>query len=442
MSTKTDLVALLEKPGDFESWDRAFRTQVENFELREEIFNKRPLLVKPVWPVQPEPPKRPNITIKRGAQTRSQAEIAAELAAAQAAGTDPNRQTPAPEPSTSTGNEPSTTGNPNLPVEVPQNEYDMLMKEYEAIKGDWGVQMSIYNTNCKHFDAISKEYNDQKSKLIKLREWIEKTVSNAYMETCCKPSEPLPTWYTNLQTSAKKDTRKIEDELSEELEDLTKCSGKAPKWMEWTADWEKVISRMDSRGMVELKSSRIWYRLTSRKLKWHDETRPWIAPYEIMNVDKIDAGTLNYRTFLSDLRAWVVSNPPKASKTPGKPIVRGSFPTTLGDNDGDNQATDEEQEVKEQATTKQPRKTKPKGSGASKSKRKYGDRGSVSTVNCRSCEKPGHTFENCWYTFPEKAPANYPLTEEGKRNATKNLAADSSLREEVEKLRSAKTRKE
>ncbi|OJD22751.1 hypothetical protein ACJ73_05894, partial [Blastomyces percursus] len=64
MSTKTDLVALLQSPADFESWDRAFRTQVQNVDLKKEIFGEKPLLQKPTTLRRPEPPRAPNIVIK------------------------------------------------------------------------------------------------------------------------------------------------------------------------------------------------------------------------------------------------------------------------------------------------------------------------------------------------------------------------------------------
>ena len=48
-------------------------------------------------------------------------------------------------------------------------------------------------------------------------------------------------------------------------------------------------------------------------------------------------------------------------------------------------------------------------------------------VSCPLCEKAGHVVEDCWYQYPEKAPAFFKPTKSTQGLVAANLKADPSL---------------
>lgn len=265
-----------------------------------------------------------------------------------------------------------------------------------------------------------KEYEDQIKGLRELTTWVTTHVSDGYKSNCCLPDEPLHRWYKNLRASAGGDTRRRLDEARQRYLKAIKPLNSPPKDMgKWIDEWEQAMGEGQRVHLASTKTVHYWFgdlevALAGLGIRWSEL-------YRVQHKDIYDEdSSITYHDVAGDLRGYLYRNPIPTSRGRAK---RGVFgPTYEGDDSaGESSAT------------------------ASKSRKRRRDTAvnAKGKAKCRACDKVGHELKDCWFVFPDKAPAGFQVTSQKVYDKVKKaIENDPSIAEERDRINKGKAKEQ
>lgn len=224
-------------------------------------------------------------------------------------------------------------------------------------------------------------------------------------------------------------------ELGDAFEYLMQQTNSPPRdWCAWMNQVEDIYNKMEVKGMQETKGSGLWFRWFGRKLRAFPDTVSWLNSFKFTNRTEIEVGTLKFREVAAVFRQDFSREMTKG-KSLRVPIVKGSFLGYAGSSEGRGAPGDalESEELNQTANIAKVRRTQ----GKVPNKRNLSQMDSVLSLEmaCSACDAKGHVLEVCWHTFPEKAPQWFQPNPVKKRTVETQLAGNSALKEEVERIR-------
>jgi len=330
----------------------------------------------------------------------------------------------------------SRAGTRNTPT-TPQTIMDLSPEGREA-----------YKMTMTEFFATEKRYNKQEAEVRALKTYMQQTVVQHYMEQATgsagadedDDAPDLSAWFQNLKQHVGVPAAEVQIDAQTAYDQAIKPISKPKEWETWLTNWEKAFAR----GRLEKR-----VLSTSRATVWVkdflDAVRalhpPWAEAYWILKKDQIYSDQLEYRAMVNDFRQAVA-----AKKIPGGRVTKGAFasfadagedtpPGALGD------AQSAEEGKPERRTTlagKGPR-TQGRSERRSSSKRRSPPPDRDSSQSCQACGH-FHPLPKCFYVFPEKAPEGWEPNPAMKRMVEILLKSDSSLQEQVRKVKGKRTR--
>ena len=204
----------------FESWDRSFRTNVEDQDLTDEVFNGAAIKAAPIYPEAPLQPGQPQQT---------------------------NMDNLSPAESTQR----------SVTLEA---TYETCLKEWEIDIKEWQAEMMEHSADEWKYQEEMSKYNKKKNANNNVHKWVEKTVSDELKKTCCLPELTLVDWYMRLRQQAQKGQAQLKSELAAAFEALLKPVKNPPQnWYDWINEVKNVFVRMEAKGMNKLKNSETWF---------------------------------------------------------------------------------------------------------------------------------------------------------------------------------------
>ncbi|OJD22824.1 hypothetical protein ACJ73_05826 [Blastomyces percursus] len=304
--------------------------------------------------------------------------------------------------------------------------YKNALVAYDVARKHWQDQMTVLSSKRTMVKEHNYKVKEQEENLNELGAWMRKTVKKDYQFDCMDEEESFADHYEKLKTRVSRGLARIQDDLARKYNENMNPKGREPKWPEWLETMESILSRMKALKMNETQNSRTWFRDLEDKLEAHGNVTAiqWLISFRADKDAEIDAGSLDFRKVIAALRRTLGS-----MKKGAKPIYKGAFPTYAGS--GESNSKEDAPEADETSKQKPPKR---KAAG----KRKYSDRGSVSSLgskHCPACGQTSHPLSKCWHTFPELAPRGQPPNETMKRIIERQINEDSALKTEIERIR-------
>jgi len=272
----------------------------------------------------------------------------------------------------------------------------------------------------RFYEIRLRKFEKQAAAISELSNWVESTVGQNIRRQACLPNEDLRQWYKNLKKTMLVDTKMLLSGAREKYRKFMHPLSKAPKdIIKWTSDLEEMIIRSARDGLDDAKRPSTWFTDLTRCTKSFLGLRLdlWALKFE----SQIDDETLDIRDITNRIRleAEKDSFDSKGSKVvrggfgPAAPVPDGSTPTgpTLNGTDDpkDHQAI-------------------------ARNKRK---RMSTAGKTCKACGQ-FHQLAKCFYVFQHKLPSWFKEDPAVRKTVDQNLATDTSLVEEIARLRKPK----
>ena len=413
MSSAKDTVAsstktILTSSANWDDWNDRFVSQAIMYDLLGHVQGKENLLPKAVKPVMEHYPQKARPTTSRS-RTQPQQEH------------EPHSQGVSEDHTMSTGPEPR---------EVMITFSDLTTDGQKSFSMAW----TFYQDDMK-------AYEKQQDLVRKMKEWIAANVSSHFQKSCCKPTESLSKWYDNLKKAAGI-SRRLEDTFARNAYRKALNPPKLRNLLTWTDSWEQAMTEAKNKEVLATTRTSEWFEDFLVAIK--GVLPSWAESYGINKDHKVEDESLDYRTVANDLRK-------KASEyTNATKIAKGSFGPTFADgNDHSEQGSEDKANTKRnrthqgwQASRKRQfasdssGKVIASGNKSGKVKTASDDSGKV----CRACEGP-HPTQKCYYLFPNKAPKIWTPKPHVQKLVEEALDADSTLKEEVERLKRTKRAK-
>jgi len=278
------------------------------------------------------------------------------------------------------------------------------------------------------FDSAWKVYSDKlrmqdthDDRVNALKDWVLASVSPPAKYGCCNPDQDLSAWHDQLQATygfgVLESKLKISDDYGNAL---TPLQGNQSHDLPWLTNWETVISLAQARQIAVTTDRDIWFH---DLIKCARPAYPsWASGYEA--VHKTNRG-LRPSEVATALRAYIMIGPlgPKTYKGNAN---TSSFGTLGGSRSGRGKGS-ERGKGGNNSGKKPGGKTRDDRGGRQGYKRSRDEEDDSGRVSCPLCEKTGHVVEDCWYQYPEKAPASFKPTKSTQGLVAANLKADPSL---------------
>jgi hypothetical protein len=277
-----------------------------------------------------------------------------------------------------------------------------------------------YRFDYHEYQEDMKAYNREIDSIRGLRAWLEKTVSSAYYKTSCSPTSTVRDWYNNLKNAIGQTDYQNHEHLRKRYRDAIKPLSKMPKDPEaWITNWEQIITEGKEKKLAFATECSDWYSNFMNAVKL--VLPNWVGIFDETQVEKVEAGTLTSQELAKGFRRAVKRFPTGTAR-----VAKGSFGLSFV-----GQAAEED--TPDSSESKENEKGgKNKGKKDSK-RRKHTDTDAATA--CRGCGLMGHYHLHCFYLLPQKAPKGFKPREELKKAAEQALKEDTSLAEEIKRLR-------
>lgn len=273
----------------------------------------------------------------------------------------------------------------------------------------------------KIYELDSREYRTQSDGILKLKEWMEKTVSNHLKKVHFKPREPISTWYSNLKKSVGGSSATSMEIAVERYKKAIKPPTKRTDLSTWISDWEKAMTLGTDKKIGATQSSYEWFNELKAALSC-SILADWFQIYAVTQREKIRAGTLEFSEVVLDMRETLRSGSQLAQGSRSR-VVKGAFgPTFAGQGD----ESEEEPE-------------KPKRDEKSTPKRKYSNLANSTKRTCQACGY-FHLTEKCYYIFPTLAPEDWKEKGHIRQQVNQALREDPTILEDAKRARSKKSK--
>ncbi|KAK4119001.1 hypothetical protein N657DRAFT_605287, partial [Parathielavia appendiculata] len=300
----------------------------------------------------------------------------------------------------------------------PENDI-MLSNLTETGKADYHAAMSRYK--------IQKDaYQIQAKSVLTLSNWVYDTVAPHLRKTCCRPQKTLVEWYAALKPQVGSTSGEEDEEARDKYRQAVKPLIRHPKDMRaWLTAWEEAFIEAVEMDVPDTFKSVHWWRDFTRAVSGIGY-EAWCQSYQIQNQHRISGNRLSYRD-VSNAFAYMLAGKTTAAAQARKPI-RGGFATYAGLSTDHTDVDTDADEPKEQPQRRARRQTPPRGT----SKRRSSD---SSRKGCKACGQESHSLSNCFYVFPHSAFEGFRFNQRTKMAVEEALRTDSSLKEEVERIR-------
>lgn len=316
------------------------------------------------------------------------------------------RRTPSADP-------PTQGTEPVIEPAAPMSAMDLTDAGRAALQ----IDMQIFIQNEKRF-------REQDAAVQKLKDWVTDTVARHYLDVACPAEGTLAIWFKNLKQELGIDDERSKRKARQQYLAAIKSELRQVKeWERWLENWEKAISLAKEKKVPEALDTSGWVD------DFLEAVRPivgqWSSSYRMITKD---TKLLTFRDLSNAFRDEVERLYPGGTGKVPK-VSKGVFGPSFADQEDPDQgaAGDAQDEGAEEAEAQ--RKRRP-------SKRKKSK-----DETCAACGLK-HSFSDCFYAFPEKAPDWFRPKSELAEKVKERFDTDQSLRklhgEVLKKEREAK----
>lgn len=373
-NNKGDYSIRLDSGKDWLDWENELRIKVDAAELTGYVFNKEPLMAKPVLP---------NIAMQRYSKR-------------------------AGIPSTAVGLDHNQAPNPTT-----------IFVRDDGINWSRGdltdAGLRNYQGDTSDYDRTEKHREKQMALVRKITDHVQDTVSKQYKTSCLRKDQRLHEWVENLQLACGKDKVDEKEDAREEYHEALEATLNYFTAEKWVSTWEEKLSAAQDKDVGDVRDVSSWAKDFFKK------TNPfldvWTRNYRLSKQDDIRKGNLSFRQLANDFREEVETMP----KPPSGRATRGAFPATFDDpqkrttNNGSERPGDRRKGQNRNRGDASREKDQTPPSTGSHPKRK------LTKEKCELCSLRGHGLQGCYYAFPEKAPDGWVLYPNVKSRAEEAL---------------------
>lgn len=390
-SDKKDLTAFLEKPEDWKAWKHDFLLKVETHQLSDHVLKGKALMPAPALP---------DIRRKKYTKTRE----ALQLARSQT-------------------------------IEVQMGEEEEPEENNETVQekgtGNWMLSdltnsgRELFNLDMTYFKQLEPTYKDEKQSITKLKDWILRTVSTEYKDTCCESNQKISTWFENLQARCGQNVKTDKSDARKAYRQVLASGPKTLKAAQtWITTWENAIAKARKENVPETTETFSWIE------DFFDTIDPiaeqWVTSYRMTQDKAIETGKLGFREVGNDFRRLLATKAPAKGRA-----AKGAFAATYADarceapnGQGDAQAVEDQP----------PRRDGDSNPGPKGSKRKNAAKEAANAERCPACYL-AHTLPRCYYALPEKAPTGFKLNQKRLAEVRARIETDADLQAQIRGLK-------
>ena len=304
-----------------------------------------------------------------------------------------------------------------------------------------------YKMSMTEFFAYEKRYNKQEGEVRALKNYMQQTVVQHYMEQATgsagadedDDAPDLSAWFQDLKQHVGVPAAEVQIDAQTAYDQAIKPISKPKEWETWLTNWEKAFAR----GRLEkrvLSTSRatVWVRDFLNAVRALHP--PWAEAYWILKKDQIYSDRLEYRDMVNDFRQAL------HAKIPGGKVTKGAFASFADAGEdtppgafGDAQSVEAEEPKRRTRPAGKGPRTRGRSERSSAKKRRSPPPERDPSKSCQACGHP-HWLTKCYYVFPEKAPEGWEPNPAMKRMVEILLKSDSSLQEQVRKAKGKRVR--
>lgn len=277
--------------------------------------------------------------------------------------------------SVSTRSSSSTTSTQETPVSSDQTRLFTIL---------WNVYTDQERKFNREIDAIKA-----------LKSWVTTSVPDHIRRTSCKPTEDLRTWYKALNNHCAVDQGALDDRIRQQYRRAVIPISDPRTAETWLKAWEQAVSRAEERDMPEGTNTSLWLS------DFIDAVRPafqvWAMVYKREYQGTARKTELTHAKLANDLRNEIQSTALAQGKTK---VVRGAF----GPSYNARLPPERDDEGSFLDTAGKGDAHPADGSFARGSlKRSNPPNRNLNSSLCQACHNKGHSIQNCFYVYPEKA---------------------------------------
>jgi hypothetical protein len=298
------------------------------------------------------------------------------------------------------------------PDHVPTSISEMTTEGKANYQHDWSTYV-----------FLSKEYKEHRTNLEKLITWIISTTSKTIWITCCKEEETMDKWYLALKaTGAAYERNRVPDARAKYQQAIKPLSKLPRNFDQWLTEWETAVAEGQELQLPDTQRATFWARDLAKALL---NAMPfWANNFISINEEKIESNELDFRDVAATVRRqWATLYQSKSST-----INKGAFPTY--------NATKEEQ-LPDEAKSEEGEKKDSRRKRNAKRKRAETQGNTGAGMSCRAC-LGAHQLPECFYVFEKLSPDGWKQSLSTKRLVRDRIEKDSSLSEEIKRLRKGK----
>lgn len=394
---------ILTGPSTWVSWHREFTNTMDALKLLEYFQGTKELLTEPRSSVNPlRIMERAQERRKKIAEEKGVAILALtdeELEGATEATLDISTATTPPDSETE-GEQAS-----GAPTAAQKRTAGKAVDDYFQTYGLFILQ-SIQNLH----DNRRKDWTAQSTKLDKARTFLNTTVAITLRNAHFSTGGSLRDWYKNLKAVAEARHETISALRGRMSDHYTALKGKAitqADFGQWLTQWETLMGEATMYKLPEVSNEGSWFEDYARAVG------PIVPLYAaLVRSNRLTNPNLGYREIATEARQTTI---PLLPSTTGARIQKGAFPSF-------NPSDSNESGKASKASHKRKNGTLP-----------------TEKAKCRLCHGRHH-MERCAYIMPHLAPEGFQIRDHVRERVDQNIASDSSLKAEVERIQNKRTK--
>lgn len=278
-------------------------------------------------------------------------------------------------------------------VDTPDLASEASLDIPETIRDLSSADAAIYINQWTEYNNKAKQHEILIKNLATVQTWIQTTVSESLLRSCCTADKPIDVWISNLKDrvgiSSVDRLRAAHVQYQQTLtQPLRKRLSTRKEVEDWVTQWDQAIHEAKEAEVAGVTQSAIWFPELISALR-QSPICTWADSFEVLKISDADKGTLTPGEVISAIRTHLRATNEVAT-TKGK-IGRGVFgPTT--------ELKSQQEEGPRRGSSSRGRA---RGRGQDRKRPYEGDQDSRYNQLCEAC-RGRHPLSRCYYAFPEK----------------------------------------
>ncbi|KAJ3454848.1 hypothetical protein MRS44_013448 [Fusarium solani] len=287
------------------------------------------------------------------------------------------------------------------------------------------------------YEQDHREYKEQEANCEKLKAWVTETVDYGLRQSSCRATWNLRTWYTNLKTSVGATEREQQTAARRKYQAATAVLARPPKdFAGWITTWEMATNHALVMRTGGVEDPNIWFEDLAKAIQ--PILGNWVTIYAGIYKDKLEDKSLTIGEVAKDLRKEAERRNILHTEEKRSRITKGAFGPTFAADQESTAQPDTQIQSKESSVHPQEQSSdgKRKANQAPSSRRKRVASSNNTDTICKACDG-NHALAKCYYAFPNTAPEYFKERKIIRDAFEHRLGIDSSLKEEINRLKKA-----